>query len=205
MKILLKSIFFVLLISSLIGCGQTNFVSARRDVQADVIHQKTDDATISKFKKIPDIKKYQNTLFSLLNMGTIHFYQQQFDSTIYYLDKAEERIQDQYTRRVSQEAGSILTNEYNVDYKSYPVEHLLVHFYKSLAFSGLQKTESAFIEVRKLQEKLDFFETSPGIYAFKNSDFQSLNYYSALIALQNGDENFARASSAGNATRRPRG
>lgn len=192
MKILSKSIFFLLLVSMLIGCGQTSFVSARRDVQSDIIHKKTDEATTGKFRKIPDIKKYQNTLFTLLNLGTIHFYQQHFDSTIFYLNKAEERIQDQYTRRVSQEAGSILTNEYNVDYKSYPVEHLLVHFYKSLSFSGLHQSESAFIEVRKLQEKLDYFETTPGIYSFNSSDFQSLHYYSALIALQNGDENFAR-------------
>lgn len=188
----LRYSIFIFIAYFFTGCGQASFIQGRQQVQEGLITEKKEQLSIEPLLDIPDITDFQNKLFVLLNAGTIYFYSQQFDSCIEYLNLAEEQIQEQYTRRVSQEIGSIFSNDYSVNYMSYPVEHLLVHFYKSLAFLGKNNVEGAWVEVKKLQEKLDYLQDYPGFYKFTADDYKFLNYYCGLVGQKNNDENFAR-------------
>jgi len=190
----MKKLLFIPLLILAVGCGQSTFTEIRKDVQSDVLKKEVTTSSIEKFKKIEGYKNYQNKLFNFLNLASLHFYSQNFDSAIYYFNLAENRIEDQYTRRVSQEVGSILTNQYNVDYQSYPVEHLMIHFYKSLAFLQKNDLEGSVIEVRKLQQKLSYLDQFSGFYKIKQTDYPFLNYYSGVIFHLNGDDNGARVS-----------
>lgn len=176
------------------GCGQASFVTQRTSIQDDVISRSASTASIQKLDKIPDSKSIQFRLFRQLNRGGLFFFSQKFDSSLIAFDMAEDIIEDQYTRRVSQEVSSVLTNQYSVNYTGYPVEHLFVHFFKSLIFLQQDNIQGAAIEVRKLQLKLDYLESHQDPYKITRADFKLFNEYSAWIAWLNGDENDARVN-----------
>ncbi len=190
----MRKLLFIPLLIFAVGCGQGTFTEIRKDVQSDVLKKEVNTASVEKFKKIEGYKNFQNKLFNYLNLASLHFYSQQLDSSIYYFNLAESRIEEQYTRRVSQEVGSILTNQYNVDYQSYPVEHLMIHFYKSLAFLQKNDLDGAIVEVRKLQQKLSYLDQFSGFYKIKQTDYPFLNYYSGMVFHLAGDDNAARVS-----------
>lgn len=176
------------------GCGQASFVTQRTSIQDDIISKSVSASTLQKLNKIPDSKTIQFRLFRQLNRGGLYFFSQQFDSSLLAFDQAEDIIEDQYTRRVSQEVSSVLTNQYSVNYAGYPVEHLFVHFFKSLIFLQQDNIQGAAIEVRKLQLKLDYLENHQDPYKIKRTDFKLFNEYSAWISWLNGDENDARVN-----------
>lgn len=178
----------------LTGCGQASFVAQRTSIQDDIISHSVSASTLQKLNKIPDSKTIQFRLFRQLNRGGLYFFSQQFDSSLLAFDQAEDIIEDQYTRRVSQEVSSVLTNQYSVNYAGYPVEHLFVHFFKSLIFLQKDDIQGAAVEVRKLQLKLDYLENHQNPYKIKRTDFKLFNEFSAWIAWLNGDENDARVN-----------
>ncbi|MCK6603094.1 MAG: hypothetical protein L6Q77_14860 [Bacteroidetes bacterium] len=176
------------------ACGQAGFVAQRTAVQDDIIAGTASAESGQALNKIPDIRTFQFRLFRQLNQAGLFFFRQEYDSSLARFSQAEATIEDQYTRRVSQEASSLVTNQYSVNYQGYPVEHLLVHFFKSLIYLGRNDVAGAAVEVRKLQQKLDFLEQKGKPYEIKRTDFRLLNEYSAWISWLNGDENDARVN-----------
>lgn len=190
--------FILLLFLFLIGCGQGTFITKRESIQTAIQQPKAHahQQTIKAIKAIPKANEPSFKLFTYLNLGSGYFFHSEFDSTIFMLNKAEELIDDLYTRKVTQEVASVFLNQYSVNYIGFPIEHLMIHWIKSISFLAKENTDAALVEIRKLQLKLTWLEDNPSIFKFNKSDYQSLYYFNGLMQYLYGDKNSARVNFA---------
>lgn len=70
------------------------------------------------------------------------------------LERAEQRIRDLYTTRISNVAQQYLLNDNRRPYEGAPHEQLYLNLYKALNYLALEQPDSARVEARRLDEKL---------------------------------------------------
>ena len=72
-------------------------------------------------------------------------------------DEAEVLAEELYTRSLSAESASLLTNDTVIPYAGENFESVYLHYYKILNYLALHEPASARIEARKIDEKLSWF------------------------------------------------
>ncbi|MBI4374919.1 MAG: hypothetical protein HY549_00555 [Elusimicrobia bacterium] len=70
-------------------------------------------------------------------------------------DVAESRIEELYTKSLSQAAGMLLLNDNTVDYAGEPFERALTNVFRALNYLLLGKPDEALVESRKVEAFLD--------------------------------------------------
>ena len=98
----------------------------------------------------------KNEILLYLDRGMIrHFAGQYTDSSI-DLETAEILIEQAYTRSISQEIGSYILNDNVKDYSGEDYEDLYINVFNSLNYYHNNSLEGALVEIRRLNEKLNF-------------------------------------------------
>ena len=98
----------------------------------------------------------------LLDSGTLLYYQGRHSESIEAFHEAERRMDELFQLSLSEQAASLIANDKFVTYAGENFENVMVNVYKALSFAQLGNRESAQIESRKLNDKLNYINSKQG-------------------------------------------
>lgn len=134
-----------------------------------------------------------NKLLYRLERGLILHYQGEYDASNRQLAKAEGLIDKHYTRSVSREIASLMTNDAIRPYSGEEFERALVHYYRAMNYWKLGEAEGALVECRKANERLARFASGTDYeLSYRNDAF--LQYMTGLFFEAEGEWNDAYIS-----------
>lgn len=97
-----------------------------------------------------------------MDIGTLYHYSGMYDSSNRYLLQAADIYDQLFTRSVTNEALSLLTNDNIRPYRSKPFEITMLHQMIAFNFCALQNVEEALVETRKMQLYFNEWERKAG-------------------------------------------
>ena len=109
---------------------------------------KTAAAQLQQAKK-DKIYKEEDRVMYWLNLGAVQHYAADYKASQSNLEKAEQSMQDLWTKSISQEASKFLVSESIQDYPGEDFEKILLYFYTALnkVFEG--NMQDALVEARR--------------------------------------------------------
>ncbi|TVR70276.1 MAG: hypothetical protein EA427_06260 [Spirochaetaceae bacterium] len=147
----------VLLAVALAGCASTRntlFVEADDAVR---------DADYSRALQI--VESNQDRMYTsrdgvlfYLDTGMLLHYDGEYRESTERLEEAERLIEEYFTRSISQAAATFLINDAMRDYGGEDFEDIYLNVFKALNFLGEGRTESALVEARRINIKLNLLE-----------------------------------------------
>jgi len=93
-----------------------------------------------------------------LDLGLLYHYAKQYQKSNEMLSKAENAIKELYTKSISKVLASMILNDNTLDYSGEDYEDIYINVIKALNYINLNEREEAFVEIRKINEKLNFLE-----------------------------------------------
>ncbi len=93
-----------------------------------------------------------------LDKGIINYYNGNYRLAIDELSAAENAIDELYTKSISKAAASILLNDNALDYSGNVYEDLYINVFKALCFVRINDYDGAYVEIRKITDKLKEFD-----------------------------------------------
>jgi hypothetical protein len=112
------------------------------------------DAAISSLKPLVESKDNDQLLY-LMDLGLVYHAAGQYEQAVSTFLKAEEFAAAQDYTSITQEAGSVLVNDDVARYKGEDFEKILINVYLAIDFTLMGKWDSALVECRKINHKLD--------------------------------------------------
>jgi hypothetical protein len=91
-----------------------------------------------------------------MNRGTVLFMLGQYEQSNSFLNKADLYYED-YSKQIGYEALALVTNPMSKPYKPEDFEVIMVHFYKAMNFLAMNNYESALVECRRINLRLQQF------------------------------------------------
>jgi hypothetical protein len=135
-------------------------------------------------KTIEPLAEGGSRLLYLYERGLILHLEDRFEESNAALDAAEQLHDDLYTRSLSREAAALLTNDAVVEYRGPRYEAAILHYYKTLNYLYQGDIESAAVECRRLEHRLQVFHDAGGSF-YRNDPF--LTYFSGLVRAAAGE------------------
>jgi hypothetical protein len=146
-----------------------------------------------------------------LNKGLVLHYQQNYDTSNHYLERADRSMEDLFTRSVSKAMLSAIANDNVLDYSGEVYDNLYVNIFKALNYLALNSFEEAYVEIKRVNDKLRELDVKYGDWVNqwnrqdttgikienRNIDFYDdalAHYLSYLIFRAEGEEDNARIS-----------
>ncbi len=93
-----------------------------------------------------------------LDLGLLYHYAKQYQKSNEMLSKAENAIKELYTKSISKALASMILNDNTLDYSGEDYEDIYINVIKALNYINLNEREEAFVEIRKINEKLNYLE-----------------------------------------------
>lgn len=126
-----------------------------------------------------------------LDVGMLRHYAGQHEESTRHLTEAEFLIEEYFTRSVSQAAASLLINDNTQDYAGEDYEDIYLNVFKALNFLEQGEFDSAFVEVRRINNKLNLLEDKyRGVAAGYNQAED------ARVQMEPGETNFHNSALA---------
>lgn len=129
-------------------------------------------------------------LLALLQRGLLHYEDGDFAGAIADFARAETALDESYTKSISKEALSFLTNDATRDYVPYPSEQVLLNVYAGLSYLGIGDRQGALVELRKVALRLQQLE-SLRVDTEGYHDDPFLQWLSAMLFADDDDGNAA--------------
>lgn len=134
-----------------------------------------------------------NKLLYRLERGLIFHYQGQYQTSNQEFEKAEKLIDELYTRSVSRQLASLITNDAIIPYSGEEFERAFIHYYRALNYAYLGLPEDALVECRKANLKLaDYAQDADYQLSYKNDAF--IQYLTGIFYEAQGEWNDAYIS-----------
>lgn len=131
-----------------------------------------------------------NKLLYRLERGLILHYQREYERSNREFEQAERLVDKHYTRSVSRELASLVTNDAIRPYSGEEFERVLIHYYRALNYWYLGDSEGALVECRKANQRLaDYAQAAEYKLSYKNDAF--LQYVTGLLYESQGEWNDA--------------
>lgn len=107
-----------------------------------------------------DEKLYTNRdgVLFYLDTGMLHHWAGNYQDSTQRLSEAERLIEEYFTRSISQAAASLLLNDNQLNYFGEDFEDIYLNVFNALNFIALGNPEGAFVEVRRVNNKLNLLE-----------------------------------------------
>lgn len=104
---------------------------------------------------------YQNKDRALyfLDLGLLQHYLGEYEASNDSLEQAERAMDDAFVKSVSRGAASLLLNDNALEYAGEDYENIYVNVFKALNDLALDQFDGAFVEVRRIDEKLKVLES----------------------------------------------
>lgn len=93
-----------------------------------------------------------------LDVGMLYHLGDDPKTSIGKFDLAEQLIEANYTKSLSNAAASFVLNDYTLDYAGEPYEDLYLNVFKALDYARLNQTDDAFVEINRMGDKLNLLE-----------------------------------------------
>jgi hypothetical protein len=171
----------------LTSCGpSTQFY---REVDAYTAQGNYDQA-IEEVRKNESSYGDKSTVLYDLDLGALYHYAGNLDSSNKYLFKAENEIEDLYTKSISLTALSFVLNDNVVPYDGEDFEKVLVNVFLALNYATKGMDEDALVEARKVDLKLREYSRQ---YEGKNKyqDDAFIRYVAGVLYENEGEVNDA--------------
>ncbi len=117
-----------------------------------------DIAAALKIVENPKYYKHKERLLYYLDAGMLHHYNGDWQKSNELLEEAEAAIEQLYTKSVSRAAGSMLLNDNTLEYAGEDYEDIYINVFKALNYLRLEDIDAAFVEIRRLDDKLGYLE-----------------------------------------------
>ena len=89
-----------------------------------------------------------------LDVGMLYYYKPDPQKSNTLLSNAEDAIDELYTKSISKGAASLLLNDNVLDYSGEDYENVYLNVFKALNYLSLNQFDPAFVEVRRINNKL---------------------------------------------------
>ncbi|MDR0516993.1 MAG: hypothetical protein LBH25_08120 [Fibromonadaceae bacterium] len=136
------------------------------------------------------------------DLGVLYHYNQDYRQSTEHLAKAQQILEDLYTRSISNEAIALLTNDNVRPYRSYPFEEQWLYNIQILNYLALGEIDGAVVEARRAllaiqrleeREEKKFNESAALQYLIALSYERQRSEDDARIAYSNAKKNFANS------------
>ena len=105
-----------------------------------------------------DCYREKDRILYFLDMGMLCHFAGRYRESNDLLGQADEAIAAAYTRSVRQAAASFMLNDNVLEYPGEDYEDIYLNVFKALNYLGLNEPKEAFVEVRRIAEKLSVME-----------------------------------------------
>jgi len=181
---------WVLLLVFLTGCGAA--YSRYMGGTLKRLGNRDYEAALEKLEKQKP-EGQTNKLLYRLEKGLILHYQGMYEESNREFEKAERLIDRLFTRSISREVASLVTNDAIRAYRGEEFERVLINYYRALNYQYLKDGQAALVECRKANLKLeDYAQASEYELSYKNDAF--LQYITGLFYEAEGEWNDAYVS-----------
>jgi hypothetical protein len=89
-----------------------------------------------------------------LDIGMLYHWNAEYEKSNEYLEKAERAIEDSFAKSLTRSASSLILNDNVLEYSGEDYEDIYLNAFKALNYLALGKNDSAFVEVRRINNKL---------------------------------------------------
>jgi uncharacterized protein len=145
------------------------------------------DVAISLFKDLAE-KEDNDQLLYLMDLGTAYYRAKRYAEAVDAFTKADKLAELKDYTSVSQEVGSVILNDTVKVYKGDDYEKILVNVYLAMAYAMQGKWESALVECRRVNHKLDLM-ISKGHLPYERNAFAK--YLAGMMFEAQGEYNDA--------------
>lgn len=112
-----------------------------------------------------------------------------YEASNVHLERAETRIEDLYTRRVSTEIAAFLINDTRLPFEGAPFEQVWVNVVKALNYALLGEWDEALVEARRIDHRLNVLADRRDADAYREDPFA--RYMSGVLFESAGELNDA--------------
>jgi hypothetical protein len=99
----------------------------------------------------------RNSVLYDLDRGMLLHLAGQYRDSNQHLARAEEKIEELYTKSVTREAGAMLTNDNTLPYEGEDFEKVMLNLIAALNYAQLGEPDEALVEIRRVSHKLAVF------------------------------------------------
>jgi hypothetical protein len=139
-------------------------------------------------EKVRDKAGDDPDVLALLQEGLLCYYLAQYPNSVSAFDQAATKIDDQFTKSISNEALAFLSNDQNRPYDGYPGEQALLHVYAALAYLAEGERQEALVETRATSTQLERLEqVREGKKAYSRDAFAE--WIAAMLYAEDDDAN----------------
>jgi hypothetical protein len=89
-----------------------------------------------------------------LDLGMLYHWNAEYEKSNEYLEKAERAIEDNFAKSLTRSASSLILNDNVLEYAGEDYEDIYLNAFKALNYLGLGQNDAAFVEVRRINNKL---------------------------------------------------
>lgn len=89
-----------------------------------------------------------------LDLGMLHHWSGDYERSNELLEEAERAIEENFTRSLTRSASSMIMNDNILAYAGEDYEDIYLNIFKALNYLALAQPDEAFVEVRRINEKL---------------------------------------------------
>ncbi len=166
-----RNAILISILFSLIGCSNIRTRDAYKESLLENVQNRN---FLGAIKIIEDTKEKsfsdKDRVLYYLYKGVLLHYNQEYQESNIALTDAENAIEDLYTKSLSRAASSMLLNDNVFAYAGEDYEDIYINIFKALNYMNLNQSESAFVEVRKVNIKLNLLEDKYKKYADELND-----------------------------------
>lgn len=188
-----KYLIIILVFMSIIGCSNLRTRDMYKESLLTNIQNRNFEASLqvietNKEKCFPD----KDRVLYHLYMGMILHYNKDYIKSNFHLTKAEDAISELYTKSVSRAASSMLLNDNTLAYGGEDYEDIYINIFKALNYLNLNKQESAFVEIRRVNDKLNLLEDKYKEYVEKLNESENSKIDIQVKSIQFNNSALAR-------------
>jgi hypothetical protein len=178
---------FALAAATAVVVGCSTYASHAPLIQEALVRDDYESA----IKAVEKINKGNSELLYCYELGMVLHEQGDYAASNATFERAEQVLEELYTKSISREIGALTVSETIIDYRGDAFEAVIVNYYKILNYLFLQRTEDALVECRRLNQKLQLIHDAGETY-FVNDPF--LQYLTALVYEHGGEVQSAEVS-----------
>lgn len=112
--------------------------------------------------RIEEVKEeaytYKDRVVYYLDLGMLHHWNGNYGQSNEYLEKAERAIEENFTKSLTRSASSLILNDNVLAYAGEDYEDIYLNAFKALNYLALGQNDEAFVEVRRINNKLALLE-----------------------------------------------
>jgi len=148
-------LFFLLLIGGT-GCASYQLDGVQRKLNNSIDSENYDRAEqLLQRSWQNDVYRYKDRVLYYLELGTVRHFSRQYRKSFEAFQKAENFIEDLYTRSINRGIRAFAVNDNILAYEGEDYENIYLNAFNTLNFLHLDDLESALVESRRIAYKLE--------------------------------------------------